>query len=438
MSPAATARRAATLLRRHTGLLSIAGGSAAGQLAAFLLLPVVSRLYDPSDFGALAVVTAYAVTLATFATLRLELAVPLARSDDDAFRLVFLALACSLLVAVLTGVGLAFFGEDAGRALGHADYSSVLWMMAPLMFAYAAYLALAQAAVRQERLTAVGTRNTLQPLVTTGAQVGLGIIWPTPAALIAGAALGYGTGAASLLRPRHARRARRELQPADLWETVSRHRRYPLTLLPAGVMNTLGLQLPVVFVAWRYGTDSAGSFGMALRVLGLPVTLIGAAMAQVYLARVAKQVRSGQANAWVSFVRATRALLLAGAGFLVAVLALAPWAFSTVLGAQWADAGRYAQVLAIAVASQLVAVPLSQTLIATGRLGLQLAWDATRLVVVTGALLLPATVGWNATATILTYSLASALMYAVMWLLCARAARSSDARAEPAAEPVTS
>src|SRR4051794_14241967 len=111
MSPIATGRRAAKLLRRHTGLLSIAGGSAAGQLTAFLLLPILSRLSGPADFGAPAGVAAFAGTPAALATAGPELAGPMARADDGAFRAGFPGLAGGLVGALMAGGGLAVFGE---------------------------------------------------------------------------------------------------------------------------------------------------------------------------------------------------------------------------------------------------------------------------------------------------------------------------------------
>lgn len=417
--------RVSAKARQHKGLLSIAGGSAAGQALAFIFLPVLSRLYTPTDFGALAVVTAYAVTLATFATLRLELAVPVAKSSMDAQRLVFIALASCVGVASAAGITLAIFGERLAATAGHPEYAAWLWSIAPLAVTYGGYVTLAQAAIREERLTSVGARNALQPALTTSMQVVLGLATPSAGALVGAATMGYGFAGMSLLRKRHFRRMRDVANLDALRDTLIRYKQFPTTLLPAGVLNILGLQFPVVLVAWQYGGAAAGAFGMSQRVLGLPVTLVGTAVAQVYLSKLARLLRENDSGARQLFRRASRSLAVAAGVLIVLVAAVSPWAFRTFLGSQWEASGHYAQLMAITMGAQLVAVPISQTLIALGRLRLQLAWDAARLVAITAALIVPASMGLSSGFAVASYSVVSAAMYLAMWLLCAQTARRS-------------
>ena len=54
-------------------------------------------------------------------------------------------------------------------------------------------------------------------------------------------------------------------------------------MAPAGVLNVAGLYLPILLLAWLYGPVVAGYVGFTQRVLGLPMTLIGQSVAQVYL-----------------------------------------------------------------------------------------------------------------------------------------------------------
>ena len=90
-------------------------GTAAGQLVSILLSPVLTRLYSPQQFGVLSVYTALLTILVVIASLRYELTVPMAASDEDAINLV--ALCCCVLA-----------GHDAGdRRLGPSPFPKRRW-----------------------------------------------------------------------------------------------------------------------------------------------------------------------------------------------------------------------------------------------------------------------------------------------------------------------
>jgi hypothetical protein len=79
-------------------------GTLAGRVLTVAALPLLTRLYSPEDFALLASYVAIVSTIAVAACLRLEIAIPLAKTDDDAKHLLvlaLLALAAVTLVALL-------------------------------------------------------------------------------------------------------------------------------------------------------------------------------------------------------------------------------------------------------------------------------------------------------------------------------------------------
>ena len=75
-------------------------GTASGQLVSILLSPILTRLYSPQQFGVLSVYIAVVSILAVIASLRYELTIPLASSDDDAINLVAVC-ACALAITTV-------------------------------------------------------------------------------------------------------------------------------------------------------------------------------------------------------------------------------------------------------------------------------------------------------------------------------------------------
>jgi O-antigen/teichoic acid export membrane protein len=98
--------------------------------------------------------------------------------------------------------------------------------------------------------------------------------------------------------------------------------------------------------------------------------------------------------------------------------------FSIVFGARWEVSGHYARGLAIALGAQLIAAPLSITLVALEKQTLQLVWDAARVVILFVVIAASASAGASAQTVVWLVGAASAALYAVAWAMsrsCIRA-----------------
>lgn len=410
------------------GVLTILAGTAVGQILAVLSAPALSRLYGPADLGVLTVVTALATPLSNIAALRLELAIPLPAKERDAYSLVFLGLLSCVATIVVGLLIVATFGDDVARLFEWRSLHLWLWSVPMIAAAMAAFRVLNQFAIRHRRYVAVGRRNLLQSVTMVLTQLGAGAARAGPAGLVVGLGVGQLAGAVSLLHGAGLRttQAREGRSIRRMRHVIRTYRRFPLLLTPAGLLNVLGLQLPVLLIAWAYGGEVAGWLGLTQRVLALPVTLIGQAVAQVYLGELSLSVRQGTGRAQLLFSKVSKRLTIfsiLGAGIL---LALGPTLFSVVFGARWTTSGQYAQALALALAAQLIAVPLSQTLIVMGHQGQQLAWDASRLVLTTGAVWLCIELRGPAIAAVWTMGIALTVTYSASWLLSRLAVRSTN------------
>ena len=112
---------------------------------------------------------------------------------------------------------------------------------------------------------------------------------------------------------------------------------------PHAFLGTLQDALAVaLLVAWS-GEAAAGFWGLALRYLKAPATLVGSAVSQALYPRLV----AASADEAQRTVRQVMALLGVLAIGLMAVLLLAgPWLFERVFGPPWREAGELARALA--------------------------------------------------------------------------------------------
>lgn len=410
------------------GGLLIAGSTLIAQVAGLAALPVISRTYSPADLGLLSVVMAITLILGTVSTGRFELAIPLVTSQEGVRSLCRLALLLSGIVSLLSVVVLSLLGW-----VGYLDESQPTrswWLFAvPVCgLLFAAYLTFNQVAIRDRQYGRVGARNIANGGGTAVAQSTFGLLGFQPGGLIVGYLVGLALGALAV-RPRGLLRGRSACATdpeSSMGRLLTRYRRFPLLMGPSALINIVGLQLPVLLVAVLYSADDAGWLGMTQRILAVPITLIGTAISQVYLAEIAGVVRSGAGHAYELFVRSSRLLGLTAAFSAAIVIFAGPQLFELALGAGWRESGRFAQALALAMAAQFVAAPLGQTLIALERQSVQLGWDVARLVATAVVILGCVWSGCSALTTMWAFGAVSALSYATLWLLSWRAVRSHD------------
>jgi O-antigen/teichoic acid export membrane protein len=407
------------------GVLSIAVATGLGQLVTVASAPIISRIYTPASVGALAVVLALALPLGSITALRLEAAIPIADTDEQAFSLVWLAAVAITLSTTLIATLTFILSHGLASLLSVAHSSEWLALIPVLAGLAGTVLLLSQLAIRQRRYGDVGRRSVLQSTTTTVGQVLAGIGLTGPIGLLIGYLGGQLAGVIGLTRNAGLLRAsaRRGLRPKKLALVALRYRRFPILFAPAGLLNSAGLQLPVLLLAHFYGAPEAGWFGMSQRILALPVSLMAVAVAQVYLGELARTVRSSPTLALALFDKSSRTLLLIGVALAVLITIAAQPLFPLVLGHEWVVSGDYARAIAIGLGAQVIASPLASTLTVLERGGTQLVCDLSRVLGMIAVVAWVRSSGGSALTAVWLLTAVTTLFYTAYWALSRLALR---------------
>nr|WP_225910854.1 oligosaccharide flippase family protein [Dermacoccus sp. Tok2021] len=380
---------------------------------------LLARVYSPAAFGEFSLVIAIAAVISIIASLRLEAAIPLPSGEDDALQLARVALQADAIVGLVGGAvwGVAAQSEFIwGARVGQAALAAAFM---------AAVQVLNQVAIRRKRFTVIAVRNMILPVVMVLMQ---GIFLLTPASPL-GLYLGY-LASYILVFAWMFRDSQVDLNVnIGALDMLREYRHFPRDLGPAGLLNSLGQQLPLLIMSGYFSREVAGWFGLTQRALAMPVALVGTAIAQVYLARASECLRDDPRGLRRLFSDTSRRLIAFGVAVGVLVGTCSPWAFPLLLGDPWSEAGVYAAIWAPALTAQVVGASLSQTLIVLRKTRTQLAWDASRV-----GLLIAVAFGirFGLTPRVGLVCLSGTLvfMYGVLWLINARAVRELPDRAE--------
>lgn len=412
------------------GVVEIVLGSVVGQGLLFAAAPVLSRLYEPADFALLQLFTGVVSVGAVLASLRLELAVPLARDDHETRAVLWAGVFGSVVVAVLLWLGGLITAPWWAVGDTLLDLRAAWWLVPATVLAVAWFQLVSAVLVRAEHYRDLAGRNAVQGVGTAATQLGLGIAGAGGLGLLLGVGVGRLAGLVAVSRrglPGLALPGRGPGQPRrvtlrDQLDAVARFRRFPLLTTWSAVVNNAGQYAPYLVFALAFGPTVTGWLAFTARLLGVPVTMVGQAVAQVFLGRGASAHRAATGELPRLTWLAVRRLSLLGAGPAVLVVLAAPWVFGWVFGDAWDQAGRYAQILAPAFFLQFVASPVSHVFNLLARQGLALGWEVVRLLLVVGAPLLAWSTGGSNVVGVVAYASAVAVSYAgvlalVWWVL---------------------
>ena len=379
----------------RASLLLLAGGAAA-QALPLLLGPWLTRLYAPAEFGRFHLLAAVAANLAVVACARYEFALPLARDEAEARSLSALCrwlLLASTVLASLCGAG-------------WAAWTGQWWpLQLPLLVVVTGGVSLATlGAMRAQRFRALAAGRVVQHGGTALLQGAAGTLGAGLTGLI-GAAVAATLACAALLWRRQPRWW--QVPRAELVAAARHHRDFPLLNTPHAFAGALQDTLALALIAAWQGPAAAGFWGLALRYLKAPATLVGGAVSQALYPVLAT---GGATPAARAAVRRLMAVLAAIAlPLMLLLLAFAPAAFEAAFGAPWRSAGDLARSLALYIGLHFMASPLSVVPMAWGAQ----AW-ALRLALVGQLMFLAALVvglalgglpgaGWAVSAAMLLY-----------------------------------
>jgi len=329
----------------------VASGTAGAQAITMVFAPLITRIYGPEAFGLLGTFQSIVTVAIPVAALAYPIAIVLPREDCDALGLVRLSAILSFAVAMLVAGLLALGGDWLTVTLGAESVSGYLFLI-PVAMLFAAWMQIAQQwLIRKKQFGVVARSAVAHSLIVNSAKSGVGWLHPVGAVLIVLATLGHAAHAALLFIG-----ARRRYQAEEteieagsctpLSELAHRHHDFPLYRAPQNFINAASQSLPILMLAAFFGPVAAGFYTLATMVMGIPTTLIGKAVNDVFYPRITEAANNGE-NLPRHIMQATGALLAIGIVPFGLIVLFGPWLFGLVFGVDWAIAGEYARWLAL-------------------------------------------------------------------------------------------
>lgn len=343
-------------------VLTLMTGTVLAQAVPIAIIPILTRVFTPEDFGLLALYGAFVSILGVIATGRYEIAIMLPKENEEARVLLQVSALVALCISIFISIPLFIWNTEIANFLGNQAIAPWLYLVPISVLLTGVYQALTYWNNRQKKFknTAISRVNQslFQGMTQTGlgfAQVSGGLIW--------GQFLGIVSSIAYLLRKdRSYQEIIQKTEISTLKLEMNKYKKFPKYGIIGGLCDAGATQMPVLILTKFYSSTVTGMFSLTFRVLNMPTAIISSAIAQVLFQKVVEISHTAPEKLNSYIVKMFLFLFLL---YLPAVPILFIWGdtlFAFVFGEEWGQAGVYAGYLVIAVAIRFAVSPLSAVL----------------------------------------------------------------------------
>lgn len=332
----------------------LASGSAISQLIQLLNNVLLARIYDTSQFGIFAQVTALGSIIAIVGGLQMHQAMVLPINEGESSGLFATGFFTSTLIAIISFITLSIFKENVfGNAL-HSSlplFSSFL----ALVLCYGNLLRGWQTARGNFRVLSVFT--VIHSICIVFFQLGLGLL-KIDNGLVYGVLIGELITSLFFLlfkySPKMSSIFPLLIKPKTIFNYIRSYHQFSLAGTIQELISVLVLMLPLFMFSRVYGADVGGQYAVASRFAWAPILLVGSALTQVVFYNFSGlSIGELEKSSMMRFGKITLVILCVGCiGALIFPLLL-----PLILGNNWSMAGTLGGLVLIWATGFFLSIP---------------------------------------------------------------------------------
>ncbi len=385
-------------------------GTILGQVFSVVAAPFLTRIYSPSEFGYLNVYTSTLSLLAVVASLRYEMAIPIAETEIEAADLLGV---CSLSLLVMTSLIAVLAYTVPTGVLERLPWTSALglllqhaWLLPLGVACLGGYYILNFVATRAGAFKTIARTRITQGLAGPSSQIAMGLMGFGVPGLALGFVIGQSTGTALLFS--RLVLAQREVFGQITWRGMAaaarRYVRFPLVSSWSALLEDACHSVTSILIASLFSPQIAGYMLLSDRVVGRPLLMLSTSLLQVFVGEAGHAIANDPAKLQRRFRQIVVQQFAITAVWIVIANVFAYFAFPFLFGPKWSAATVYLVALSGAYLFQSALHPVSHTL---QLLQMQLTaagLQAARLALIVTAITVPWALGWSAVQALLVYS----------------------------------
>lgn len=342
-------------------LVTLTTGTLIAQVIAIMLSPIITRIYSPEDMGVYTIVLTVISIFVPIINLRYEMLIVSANDEDEAGKIAIASIIIGVLITIIILLGIVILNLcnfSSFRGVGLLIYLSV-----PILFIQVfinvfnnfnnrlkQYKLLASVSIIRSI-----TQVTLQILLGLFKLGALGLLFSQFISLLTG--LGKqkkGTPGFTMLF--------QNVKKKEIIKTLRKYKNQPLFSAPAVFINALSYSLITLMISGLFDLKEVGYYSLSFRILGLPISLISANVAQVFFSHASEEKRSN-GDFRSTFNKTALLLTIISIPVFSFLMIFSEKIFGIVFGQEWSRAGFFVTILSPMFAIKFISSSLSLSVI---------------------------------------------------------------------------
>lgn len=344
----------------------------------FLIAPLISRIYTPEDFAGFELFVRIMGLIAIVGSLRLELAILLPRDKNEVLALVKLCFRILIIVTVVSCLLILPFSEKIGVLLKNETLPTLLYLLPVGVFSLGALNIMNQYLIKSQSFKEAAIAKITMSASNNLGKYLIGLRIPTSLGLSFGQILGALVPLLIMLRLRRIREMFINMLRTELFPRVllKRYKDFPLVNTFHAFFHEAQYASLLFLISAYYGEVVLGLFGFAFRYLKVPLTVFGVSIGQVLNEKWSRDLND-QRKIDSGVIQTLAVLFGIGLMPFSILFFFGEPIFSFIFGAEWALAGKYAEVISPWLFLNFVVSPISSLPILLNRQGQAFAISAT-------------------------------------------------------------
>ncbi len=326
-------------------VLVLMTGTVLAQVFGFLISPILTRIYTPEEMGELNIYTRAVGFIATLATARYELSLPLPKSEQHAYLLYRLSfrIARNIFIACIIASGVYMF------TVGFS--SSTFWF---IFFVLISSIAVVFSnlgtnwAIRTKQFKRISLFRMSNSVINNSLKWVFGIFGFGTIGLLLASLIGSAVSSLPFLKDWFKIKKQYKIfhSKSKTSVLIRTYREFPTVNLPHVLIDFGKDLLLAFFMVFFFSKEVFGWYSHSYMILQLPIALIGAAIGQVFFKKCAELVNEGKSTIGVLKKTVTTLLLISVVPFSI-LFFFGEGLFAFVFGENWRQSGVYSEIMSI-------------------------------------------------------------------------------------------
>lgn len=250
--------------------------SGIAQVILIITTPIITRLYSPAEFGEFTIFSNIAMILIPIINARYDLLIVNAKNDRSANILSQISFLISLLILLILIPILAISAWLYPNFILDFIFSIIMLFLVSLTNIFTNYLN------KERKYKVLSLINVFRAGSMALLQIIFGLLSLGSLGLIIGFSLSYITGITLGYKTfkKHFNIVRNKEETKALFLENKNQLVYST---PSILLNSLSFSVVVFFIGILYTNTEVGIYGMAIRVLGIPVTIISLGLSKIFM-----------------------------------------------------------------------------------------------------------------------------------------------------------